>query len=55
MSTMVNWRELEERISAAVRLARRPVAVTFRDRGSGERRKNSKAANRLAAVSGGWR
>lgn len=31
MSTMVNWRELEERIAAAVKLARRPVAVTYLD------------------------
>ena len=31
MSTMVNWRELEERIAAAVKLGRRPVAVTFLD------------------------
>jgi uncharacterized protein (DUF169 family) len=31
MSSVSNWKELEQRISAAARLSRRPVAVTFLD------------------------
>jgi uncharacterized protein (DUF169 family) len=31
MSGALNWKELEQRIAAAVKLARRPVAVTFAD------------------------
>ena len=31
MTTATNWSELEQRISAAVKFARRPVAVTFLD------------------------
>ena len=31
MSGVSNWKELERRISGTVKLARRPVAVTFGD------------------------